>query len=48
MRASAALSLTEPPGFKYSAFPYILQPVILEAALSLINGVFPMPSTKFF
>ena len=48
INASAALSFTEPPGFKYSALPYMLHPVISEAALSLTNGVFPIPSIKLF
>ena len=44
--ASAALSFTDPPGFKYSALPKILQPVISEAALSFISGVLPIDCKK--
>ena len=39
---NAALSLTDSPGLKYSAFPYIWQPVNSEACFSLTNGVFPI------
>ena len=45
MMASAARSLTEPPGFMNSALPRIVQPVASEAALSLISGVLPIAST---
>ena len=44
--AKAARSLTDPPGFKYSALPKILQPVISEAALSFISGVLPIDCKK--
>ena len=46
--ASAARSLTEPPGFMNSALPRIVQPVASEAALSLMRGVRPMASTTEF
>ncbi len=42
--ASAARSLTEPPGFMNSALPRMAQPVAAEAARSLISGVLPMDS----
>ncbi len=45
MIASAARSLTEPPGFMNSALPRIVQPVASEAALSWISGVWPIAST---
>ncbi len=45
MIASAARSLTEPPGFMNSALPRMVQPVASEAALSLISGVWPIAST---
>ncbi|SVC74160.1 uncharacterized protein METZ01_LOCUS327014 [marine metagenome] len=44
--AQAALSFIDPPGFKYSAFPKILQPVSFEGPFSLINGVLPIASIK--
>src|SRR5262249_36829352 len=42
----AARSFTEPPGFKNSALPRIVQPVISDALRSLISGVLPTASTK--
>src|SRR5215471_1864425 len=42
----AARSLTEPPGFRNSALPRIVQPVISEALRSLMSGVLPTASTK--
>src|SRR5215813_13148230 len=45
MIASAARSLTEPPGFRNSALPRIVQPVSSEALRSRISGVLPMLST---
>jgi hypothetical protein len=48
INAKAALSLTDPPGFKYSALPYMLHPVISDAAFHFIRGVFPMDSIKLF
>ena len=44
--ASAARSLTEPPGLRNSAFPRIVQPVRSEACCNLINGVLPMLPMK--
>ena len=38
----AALSLTDSPGLRYSALPYMLQPVNSEACFSRTNGVFPI------
>ena len=48
IKARAALSFTDPPGFKNSAFPKLLQPVFSDAALNFINGVFPFPEIKSF
>src|SRR5262249_23464460 len=45
MIASAARSLMEPPGFRNSALPRIVQPVSSEALRSRISGVLPMLST---
>src|SRR5476651_2359829 len=45
MIASAARSLTDPPGFMNSALPRIVHPVSSEAALSWISGVRPIAST---
>ena len=42
----AARSLTEPPGFKNSALPRIVQPVSSDACSSLMSGVLPTASTK--
>ncbi len=42
--ASAARSLTDPPGFMNSALPRISQPVASDAARKRINGVLPMAS----
>ena len=42
MIASAARSLTEPPGFMNSALPRIVHPVSSEAARSLMSGVRPI------
>ena len=44
MIASAARSLTDPPGFMNSALPRISQPVASEAAFRRISGVWPMAS----
>ena len=44
--AFAARSLTEPPGFKNSALPKILQPVNSDAFRSFISGVLPTDSRK--
>jgi hypothetical protein len=46
MIASAARSLTEPPGFKNSALPRIVQPVSSEARRSLMSGVLPTVPIK--
>src|ERR1700735_3438770 len=43
--ASAARSLTEPPGFMNSALPRIVHPVASEAARSLMRGVRPIAAT---
>src|SRR5690606_37943916 len=42
----AARSLTDPPGFRNSALPRIVQPVSSDALRSLISGVLPTASTK--
>src|SRR5215510_1786601 len=42
--ASAARSLTEPPGFRNSALPRIVQPVSSDALRSLMSGVLPTVS----
>src|SRR6266853_2163178 len=42
----AVRSLTEPPGFRNSALPRMVQPVCSDARLSLISGVLPTASTK--
>src|SRR5579885_503468 len=42
MMASAARSFTEPPGFRNSALPRILQPVASDAPASSMSGVSPM------
>src|SRR5258706_10436482 len=44
--ASAARSLTEPPGLRNSALPNMRQPVAWEAAFSSMSGVLPMLSMK--
>ncbi len=46
MMASAARSLTEPPGFRNSALPRMVQPVSSEAFLSLMSGVLPIAPMK--
>ena len=42
----AARSLTDPPGFKNSALPKIVQPVSSDALRSFKSGVLPTASTK--
>src|SRR5690606_38222471 len=42
----AARSFTDPPGFRNSALPRIVQPVSSDALRSLISGVLPTASTK--
>jgi hypothetical protein len=44
----AALSLTEPPGFKNSAFPKIVQPVSSEREGIRIKGVLPIVAENPF
>ena len=44
--ASRDSALAEPPGFKNSALPRIVQPVSSDACRSLISGVLPTASTK--
>ena len=44
----AVLSLTDPPGFKNSALPYISQPVISDGYFNLIRGVFPIKSIIYY
>src|SRR5579859_984916 len=46
MMASAARSLTEPPGLRNSALPRISQPVASDARASRMSGVLPMVSMK--
>ena len=46
MMASAARSLTEPPGLRNSALPRMVQPVSSDALRSLISGVLPIVSMK--
>ncbi len=46
MIASAARSLTEPPGFMNSALPRMAQPVASEARRSRISGVLPIAAGR--
>ena len=46
MIASAARSLTDPPGFMNSALPKIVHPVASDAARSRMSGVRPIAPTR--